>query len=218
MWEKHTNDNCTTCNLYEQSKKGGRPCRRKIGHPSINEYHTVTNHLQSIAPRSFWPQQSRALVSAIEPSIICPICLDIPDRPIELIPCNVHVCCECICAALEASRSISCPCCYDDHLSDFSTIRPVTPIINDVLKCTMHKCKLCHGNVILKNVIPHLSSNCKRFNDTSINSILSMPTTQPLTPIENRLTSHLVRRSVENGVLEVKRQRKVKALYSQCHL
>lgn len=201
MWRKHADENCTTCNRMEQSTKGGRPPKRKIGRPTQNGYRAATTHIQSIAPTSFWLQQSRILMSAVEPSLTCPLCLDVPDRPIELIPCNNYVCCECVCASLEASRGVSCPCCYEDHLCDLSTVRPIPPIVNEVLSNVVYKCMLCSQNVTLKNATLHLSSNCKTHSTacTSTDAILSAPITQPLTPRECQLTSKLVKRSLQNG-------------------
>ena len=144
---------------------------------------------------------------AVDPSITCPICLDVPDQPVELIPCNSYVCSACLCSSLETSQKISCPCCYSDHLSDYSTIRPITPVISNLIGNTVYYCPSCNKYVTLKDIILHLNSSCKKPESCplSISTILSVPLScsSPLTSIERRLTTQLVRWSVIDGVLQV---------------
>ena len=40
-----------------------------------------------------------------------------------LTQCQMTVCCMCLVKWLEASQDLKCPCCYSDHLTDFSTIK-----------------------------------------------------------------------------------------------
>lgn len=210
-WEPHTSD-CNTCNQVQQIKKGGRPQKRKRGRPKQDGgYRTIIKFIRSVTPPSYWPNEVR-WSPVLEPrsasvsAITCPICLDIVDQPMELIPCNSHICSTCLCSALEASKEPSCPCCYTDHLSDSSTIRPVTPIVNNLIINTIFTCPSCNRYVTLENVIPHHNSACKNIASCpplSISSILSTSNNHPLTQTECRLTTNLVRRSLKNGILQV---------------
>ena len=53
----------------------------------------------------------------------CPICRDLLEPPVTLTQCQMTVCCMCLVRWLEASQDLKCPCCYSDHLRDFSTIK-----------------------------------------------------------------------------------------------
>lgn len=192
--------------------EGGRPSRkRSIGRPKKNGYRDVIYHVKSIAPLSYWPQsEARCGMSVVESCsrIVCPICLDTPDKVIELIPCNSHVCSECLCLSLEASQQMSCPCCYSNHISDSSTIRAVTPFVDSMIGSTLYNCQSCNENVTLVNILPHYNSSCRMMGFThcsAISAVLSRANSSTLTDTERRLTTHLVRRSLQqdNGILQV---------------
>ena len=208
-WEPHTCvSDCTTCIQIQNVKKGGRPQKSKRGRPKQDGgYRTIVRHIRSITPPSYWPNQVRwsPVESAASISnITCPICLDVLDQPMELIPCNRHICSTCLCSALEASKEPSCPCCYSDHLSDSSTIRPVTPIVNNLIINTIFTCPSCNKYVTLGNIISHHNSACKKFSfqcPLSISSIPSAPVPNPLR--QTQLTTDIVRQSLQNGILQV---------------
>jgi len=83
----------------------------------INQLQSCHQHTLCTAP----PAVTEQVNSAGEGT--CPICQDFLERPVELTACQMSVCCMCLVKWLEISQDLKCPCCYSDHLRDFSTIQ-----------------------------------------------------------------------------------------------
>ena len=70
--------------------------------------------------------------------------------PVELLNCSTLVCAECCCQWIRVSESLSCPCCYCDHLCYHDSIRPAHQIALTVLESLQATCKQCKQRVSLK--------------------------------------------------------------------
>ena len=214
LWETHKLVNCSICHHHEQVKKGGHPQKKQIGRLAKQmNYVALIRQTQSIAPQSFWPQLKLQYMKPNQQSSaipLCSICLEVPDKPVELVPCNSVVCCTCLCTHLEITRGLSCLCCYDSHLTQFSTVRAVSSLVHDAIGNVNHQCPICNETVVLKNVLHHHETSCKSSGTLSIEHILSSPITQPLSTTECQITQSLVKRgTADGGLLQVGTPRQV---------
>ena len=85
-------------------------------------------------------------------SITCCICMDMPDRPIEL-GCGNLVCLLCTTKWLTISQSVECPCCQTP-LSDYAQL--LSRITLDVIGSQLVVCS--RGVVRAEHYIAHLNS------------------------------------------------------------
>lgn len=123
----------------------------------------------------------------------------------------IIVCAECLCGWLQCQDSLACPCCYSDHLRDYSTIKAAVISSIGSLCVICHK---CNQHVQLNLYSDH---SCKPLGmqvspQTSVDYVLQQPTTAPLTAIEVKLQTSLARRSLGSStenVLQLKTGGKV---------
>ena len=221
-WEEHQARDCNTCNLLQKAQKGGRPPKKKIvGRPTPHSYHSLVKRIDAVAPASFWPLEKHRYMNLDQSNacntIACCICLEVPDRPVELTTCNNFVCCYCVCRHLEVSKALSCSCCYDDHLHDFTTIRAIAPLVHDAIGNLIYLCPSCNKRVALKDILSHDTSACTHTTDVNtlatlpesqitrlnVSNLLSAPVNEPLSTPERHLTTRLVKRSLNNGIMQL---------------
>ena len=83
-----------------KKQKGGRPAkgRKRRGRPTSGDAHTTLLEVQRIAPPSFFPEMSERSIQHIPASlglnpsdVECPICLELLDRPIQIL-CGSVIC------------------------------------------------------------------------------------------------------------------------------
>ncbi len=208
-WSAHSEHNCQVCLNISNHSVGGRPKKQVYtpGRPSKGSFLSVIQHIRSIAPPSFCQQET-----AISPHSFsnCPVCLEIVDRPIEL-KCGSGslVCADCLCKWLHVSQTTSCPCCYSDHLNDLDSIHPPTEMTLEALGSIEVTCYLCKKRGYLKYHKSHIESMCSttNFNHALLNplDLLSRPEDAALLPIEEKVQSTLIKRSMRNShTLQVK--------------
>ena len=142
-WSDHVDGEsaCAVClHLCDVGKGGSRKREKeKTGRPSIGSSRAAQIHTISVAPpQQPSPAQLRRGIPAEE--ITCPICTDLLERPVELVPCRSVVCHKCLVNWLEVTESFHCPCCYSDHLEDTDTIDPVTPLLLKLLSAVFVTC------------------------------------------------------------------------------
>ncbi len=109
-------------------------------------------------------------------------------------------CVLCVCKWLQQNNSLTCPCCYADHFSDFTTIRQAPPLVVSMVESLCVVCTRCSSHVELKAYNHHLCQPCPSqhqvVSHSSIDDLLHQPLTAPLTPIEQKLQTSLARRSL----------------------
>lgn len=167
-------------------------------------------HIQDTAPESFLPAEesvpqyeSKPLIS----KLTCSICCMVLNQPVELA-CGSIVCASCCRQWIKYSKppSIPCPSCYDDELNS-SSIRPPPPLLITLLSDLLLHCAKCTKLVKVSEYMRHLDSNCEQFSQPVMNSpskvtlkdVLSKPVSTPATPMERRVTEHLVRRLLDES-------------------
>ena len=143
----------------------------------------------------------------------CPICCDTLHSPVELANCRAVVCAECCCSWLCHRDETRCPCCYEDHLQDFTTVRPACQLLLSLLGALCVICGECGGHVRQEDYSQHVDGGCTTHldspsHDNIVGEVLNRPITIPLTSVELKLQSKLAKRSLaaspEENVLKIK--------------
>lgn len=164
--------------------------------------------------------------------VICPVCCEVLNRPVELVTCGSLVCVQCLCLWLQHKGELECPCCYGDHLREYTTIVKPATLVLRLLGSLCVICSKCQRHVKLGEYKDHTESGCTSYchevsPDTSIDDILRQPLISPLTSVEQKLQTSLARRSLsgspEENVLHLKTGGKVghkhdKRRNKHCHI
>ncbi len=185
------------------AKGGGRnlkatKCR---GRPAGETPRAVIDYIWSIAPTS--PLQYddlQFLSSPMLKKLLCPLCLKVAFRPVEL-SCDHTVCSSCCCQVIQASCSLKCPLCSDHTLSS-QTIHPPSSLFMSLMNDLLVKCiKGCGGAVRLQDYSQHCESNCSNFRENlnspskiTLKDVLAKPSSSPATPVEVKAAHSLVKR------------------------
>ena len=227
-WCKHVENSCRVCDHYKKLQSGGRPPKRvRTGRPPADSARYCSQRVNEIAPEpSHYPPFT--ICNSTDHQVLdpfqlqCPICCDLLCAPIELVTCGSIVCAECCCNWIKHCNTLSCPCCYSSHISDFNTIRSASPHILSMLGSLCVLCDECHCHVRLEKLHEHVASSCSTHtyppaSTVSIEQVLKQPPTAPLTPLEQKLQTSLVKRSLsaspEERVLQLKTRGQVHVYY-----
>lgn len=221
-WCAHAEDSCAVCEHFAglQRRGQGRPkkVKRTPGRPPDISPRYCMDHIRVVAPPPLSPSASDITICEVHlqlplSAFHCPICCDIFSGPIELVTCGNVVCAECACKWLEHQQRLTCPCCYTDHLNDFSTIRQAPALVVSMVESLCVICVRCKNHIQLKGYRDH---SCQPHqvvpqSSSSIDDLLHQPSTAPLTPIEQKLQTSLARRSLtEDSTLHLRTGGKVK--------
>ena len=203
---------CTTqvCQHFQAVAAGGgqnkRVCKNQ-GRPSGCTPNHVLEHIRSIRPTPFYPSDTKPtyVLSACgmdASELRCPICMDVYWCPVQM-QCRTLVCATCCSQWVQVTAGVDCPCCFN-HQLDTSNVQPPPSVMTDLLgslwvQCT---CEGCPKVVKAQNLLKHLESGCRQYNETSTDSpsrvslkdILSQPITTPTTAAEKRVFRSLFRR------------------------
>lgn len=220
-WCAHAEDegNCTVCKHYKALKQPGRPKKtiRTPGRPpTISSQHCI-EWVKDVAPDSLVLPDTPINVCGVHlhlplSELNCPICCDILNQPVELVTCGRMVCAECMCRWLDQHNSLSCPCCYTDHLEDFNTIKKAPSLVVTSISRLCVVCGNCDNHMKLDTWKDHhcTSTSPEVLPNTSVEDVLHQPISAPLTPIEQKLQTSLARRSMtDEHVLQLKTGGKV---------
>ena len=221
-WCSHTNSSCTVCRHYQSIQLGGRPkkVKRTAGRPPSVSPRYCIDHVCNVAPVPLAPHTDINVCKHHQnllPEFKCPICNEIFRCPIEIVTCSSVLCAECMCKWLQYKEELVCPCCYSDHLKGYTTgIREAT-LLRHLLGSLCVICSTCNGHVKLDGYNDHVKTCTTSLQQlspsTSIDDVLQRPLTSPLTPMEQKLQTSLVRRSMsgspEESVLQLKTGGKV---------
>ena len=176
-----------------------KKCRNKPGRPPLVSPLSIIRHIKSIAPPSFTIRDNVLTTDTdFLTGLTCPLCFVLVERPVELTECGTLLCAECCCQRLRVSGSLSCPCCYSEHLADYDTIRPASHLTLRVLGSMEVTCTSCSSTVQLKDHKDHADCGCKVHckKTVSVREVLDKPRDTPLSALEQKLQSSLVKRSL----------------------
>ena len=213
-WSEHVpGGSCCVCRHYSMIQKGGRPKKMKCtpGRPATTSPRYCVQHIEAVAPHPLICPEDVTPHICQDHQIVhlrqlqCPICCDVLQRPIELMECRSLVCMKCC-----QSPDTNCPCCYGDHLRDFTTARPASSLILSLLGDLCVICEQCKGHVKLSTYHQHVHSGCQSCyaSPSSVDDVINRPLSAPLTPVEHRLQTCLAKRSMaispEENILKIK--------------
>ena len=97
-------------------------------------------HIQAVAPPPLIPSEVGTPQVFLRHAVVdlnllqCQICHGVLQHPIEFVDCHSLVCMDCCCEHLRKSTNTHCPGCHSDHLQDFTTARPASPLILSLLR------------------------------------------------------------------------------------
>ena len=222
-WTEHIDKNddsmveCKVCLHIVNLEKGGRKDKKekeKTGRPSKGSIKSIYIRTVSIAPPTIKRNRKQLAQGVTVEDITCPICLDILDRPIELVPCQAVICHKCLVSWVEISETSQCPCCYSDHLQDTDTITGVTPLLLTLLSVVPVRCRECDCLVPAPEYDSHRCNDCviqpcspNEEKRLTVQSILKRDIDVPLSTLEEDLLGSLVKRSLshkQSANLEIK--------------
>lgn len=223
-WCIHVDGSCGVCDHHTAIQRGGRP--KKIptpGRPSYASPRYCIDHVQEIAPPPHTHHEEVMKVcnahnqSVPLSDLQCSICCDILQSPVELVTCGKVVCADCLCSHLRCQNNSVCPCCHEEHLNNFTTIRKAPPLVLRLLENLCIVCAKCNSHMQLKVTQEHTEINCKPqdlqvASHSSVDDLLQQPLTAPLTAIEQKLQTRLARRSLstcKENIIQLKTGGKV---------
>lgn len=193
---------------------GGGQNRKVAKHPGRVSGETPTSvcqHLEKVAPKSFFPledPQPKCYDLAVMQDLCCPVCTMLLDRPIEL-GCGTILCLKCIKSwvQFQCSHSLTCPCCYGKRLESSHIRHPPTLVVSLLKGLLVHCSKECGKIVRVDNYKLHLKGLCTSHyhhrvdspSKLTIGEVLSRSTTSPVTPAEAKVAGHLVRKLMDQG-------------------
>lgn len=217
-WGAHTEGHCTVCLHYQALQRGGRPkkTKRSCGRPPTSSPRYCIDRVQEVAPPFLILPDKHFTTCDVHQhfpisELNCPLCCDILNQPIELVTCGAIVCAECMHKWLKVQNHLACPCCYTDHLKDFSTIRQAPSLVVTAIRSLCVVCEQCTSHMQLWMYQEHTCTPQAVSPNTSIEDVLEQPLSAPLTPIEQKLQTSLARRSMTGEkVLHLKTGGKVR--------
>ena len=184
------------CVRLTSSLKGGRPKKTSAltrGRPPNVTYTTVMQHIRHISSPTDTMHNTNVSLHTFhalyDQELTCKICMDRLTAPIELHPCQFLVCGECCYQWLAVSKSFNCPGCYGDHLHDLNTVRPASRVIHTLLQEIQER--------------ENGSAGISEFS--AIATVMKAPVNAPLTSLEEKLLTNLVRRSMSQSTENVLR-------------
>ena len=121
-------NNIQVCDHFSNIARGGRRTKSHEGkgRPKGMTPKAVIEHIDEIAP-----EQLSTCSTTTHPSLVCPICMEVLQSPVEL-PCGQHVCSACCKKHIVFSGQTRCPCCYRCDLSNELPKTP-TQVVRDLL-------------------------------------------------------------------------------------
>ena len=116
-------------------------------------------------------------------------------RPLQL-PCGHHMCAQCLRSKIKTTSSLQCDQCSTQHALQPESIVAPSSLLLDLLSEQVAKCTTCGEGVQIKHLEQHIKSSCSEHISINASQMLKKSLTAPLSRIEERVTSTLVRRKI----------------------
>ena len=136
------------CKHLDAITRGGgqnKRARKNRGRPSGYSPTAAIAHIKQLVkslPHFVDSAEEVIYTSDQAATLLCPLCLEVLDQPIELA-CSNLVCGNCCCKWIERSGTLSCPCCYYHQLDDL-TMYLLSTVVQDLLGTLKLSCTKCH--------------------------------------------------------------------------
>ena len=212
-WTPHTEENCCVCEHFETTLRGGRPKKQKsVGRQSGEPPSRTLEALSEVAGVSLASGVSPSRLTSshvLEANVVCIICQAVVDTPVQL-NCDHLVCHPCIQQRLIDDGPI-CPGCRETM--DSTHFSKCTTLVQVVIRHLRIHCKYqCKYPVYLEDLLKHEEA-CSQLThqqlprgtltDATLEEMMEVPLTEPLSADEEALCSRLVRRSTQDGKLVI---------------
>ena len=223
-WKQHNGAACETCLRAMTVQVGGRRAKANIGRPAILSKRSLLSHIRHVALPSYQPLSESKEAATHRPctittppqyavavdDLVCCICINILNQPIELTSCGSVVCADCVSRWLsECSECLPCPCCHR-NLHGVGEIRKAPYAVQKLLSGLLITCT-CGSTVTQGAYTAHVKGEeCSSdvSHAVSIHDVIAQPVYSPLTPIEKELQTTLAKRSLatspEENVIHMK--------------
>lgn len=212
-WTSHQEIDCEVCNSFRRRNQGGRKPRQRKGRgrpaealkKDENKTHSPINavvHIPSeIVPAILInPMPNIERFEKISKELVCPVCREVLDRPLQAA-CEHFFCYSCIEKWLSYnSNGAGCPVCKQIIKSE--ELRKPPRLLLNLLSTSYVKCTVCKAFMKLEELAKHEStctSYVKERPTTLVTDILKTPTATPLSREEETLTTHLMKRKLNNS-------------------
>ena len=157
-WSAHNSSECSVCT----PASAGRPRKRKMGRPSIDEsiLRNIVRKINAVKAPEFAPfplHKSLFLPSLFLDHVLCQVCQCIPSQAIEISTCRHYLCAECIIN----STSFSCPC--NRHTLNPNDLCAPSQLSLEVMgSLLLHCSERCDQILQLQHLKTHLQSSCEQ--------------------------------------------------------
>ena len=194
----------TSLRVGGASSKGGRP---KGGRPKVNTPAEMVSRMASIAPELFFPGLGNLPIPTTN-DILCPICCNILERPIEL-ECGSAICLLCCTNWIQMSDSIQCPCCYNslEHHAKPPSRLTLGVIGQQLVECSGG----CNRTIKVELYHKHLQSQCQAHYEhstyspsrTTVQKFLDKQVDAPTTSVEWKVAQNLFKRMMAEYIMHI---------------
>lgn len=196
------------CLRFQQVSKGGTNVKASKGRGRLGGEtpRAVIDYIKSISLNSLAQDpRPQFLPSPTLKKLNCSLCLNVAFPPVEL-SCEHIVCSDCCCRVIQATYSLSCPCC-SDHILSSQTIHPPSSLLMSLLNDQLVNCvRRCGSVVKLQDYQKHLDSNCSDHRENmnspskiTLKDVLGKSSKSPPTPAEAKAAHSLVKRLLNQG-------------------
>ena len=158
--------------------------------------------IKETAPKPIFTHASNPqYLGTIHPSLVCVVCMDVLQSPVEL-PCNQYICASCCINSVRVSASTQCPCCYDCNLAENMPRKP-PHVVCELLAGLLLECSECHTSVQANSYQAHLNGctgGSRVVPDPpsclTIREVLDAPADSSVTPLEVKAAGQVIQRMI----------------------
>lgn len=210
-WKAHEIDGCEVCAMFEKRNCGGKKPRERKGRgrPS-NKTETSTLNISasqlkiqpSIIPQPIilnMPPIERFV--SISEELLCPICKEVLDRPVQAGICDHFFCASCIEKWLQFSNTNNSTCPVCKTALTVTHLKTAPRLLLNLIATSCASCRICKTVLKLEQLQEH-ELFCKHYvlerRDQTIETILKTSTKDPLSSTEELLTTHLMKRKLSS--------------------
>ena len=184
------------CHHFRHIQAGGLPVET-TGRPK-DIVRELTAELTAMAPPPFFSAPPPAIHRQANSEILCPVCMDIVDQPLDLL-CGNLVCLHCCVGWVTSSARQDCLCCYNCllHHARAPSRLTMTMIGSQLVECP----RGCNRIVKLEYYQSHVQSKCRSHFEhsilspsrTTVREILDRDGVEA-TPTERMVAQHVVKK------------------------
>ena len=209
VWLPHQETNCNICSLFVKRNRGGKKKRERKGrgrpkkaskNTDSSSHSVIVSIPSEIIPAALInPMPSIERFSNISEELICPICREVLNIPLQGTLCDHFYCYQCIKSWLNCD-GVGCPVCKREVGSQ--QLRKPPRLLLNLLSSSCVECTICKSFINLEHLSQHesictsyVTERCTKL----ITDILKTSTTTPLSQTEETLTTHLMKRKLASS-------------------